>query len=133
QDATPRTVYLDFLPTRFLFVPAQSGVQVDTTWVSVPLTGRRATTSDVAAQAEGLAPELALAEIAWGARAASLVGQRVVNHVPMGEYRVSVDLTRALAKARNAHRGAIAAAIESQLAALRASGDRPRYLPITVL
>ena len=69
----------------------------------------------LAAQAEGLAPVLLLDEVAWGARSASSVGTRVVENVPMGEYRVSVDLARALAAARRARGAGIAAAIEREL------------------
>jgi hypothetical protein len=138
QDRAPRNLYLDFLPTKFLFAPSTppSGVQVGTTWISVPLTGPQAarTSPGLVAQIEGLTPELALDEIAWGARAASFGGQRVVNHVPMDEYSVSVDLARALAEARKARKGAIAAAIESQIAASHASGPRgrPGYLTINL-
>ena len=68
---------------------------------------------------------LLLDEIAWGARSASSVGARVVQSVPMEEYRVSVDLARALSAAGGLGAAAIAAAIEQELDAsrLRASVD----------
>jgi hypothetical protein len=61
---------------------------------------------------------LLLDEVAWGARSASSLGARVVENVPMEEYRVSVDLAKALSTARSAPRaGGIAAAITQELAA----------------
>jgi hypothetical protein len=60
---------------------------------------------------------LALDEVAWGARSAASLGTHVVQGVPMAEYRVSVDLARALSAASRARRTAISAAIEQELAA----------------
>jgi hypothetical protein len=62
-------------------------------------------------------PELPLDELAWGAQAASYVGSRVVGQVPMDEYKVSVDLTKALAAARRVRRAGVAVALESELRA----------------
>jgi hypothetical protein len=62
-------------------------------------------------------PQLLLEEIATGAVAASSSGQRVVDHVPLTEYVVSVDLVRALAAAET---GALRTAMQQELSALRA-------------
>src|SRR5262249_15166981 len=90
-------------------------------WISVAFAGHGAAANRVlAAQLEGLAAELPLEEVAWGAHAASHVGTRVVGHVPLEEYRVSVDLAKAGAAARRHGRIAVAAAIESQRRAVPA-------------
>ncbi len=122
-------LFLDFLPVAFLVAPTPPppGTLPDgTSWISVPLAGPRASNDKaLAAQIEGLAPRLALDEVSWGARAASSLSGRVVDQVPMHEYRVSIDLSRALAAARKAGEGAIAAAIEHEQAARRARGAGP--------
>jgi hypothetical protein len=112
-----QTLFCDFQPATFLLAPSPApagALPAGKVWISVPLTGPGADRA-LAAQAEGLAPVLALDEVAWGARSASSVGTRVVASVPMEEYRVSVDLTRALSAARSARRAAIAAALEQEL------------------
>jgi hypothetical protein len=112
-----QTLYCDLEPATFLLAPspAPDGVlPAGKTWISVPLTGAAADRV-LAAQAEGLAPVLLLDEVAWGAQGASSAGTRVVENVPMNEYRVSVNLTTALSAARKARRGSIAAAIEQEL------------------
>jgi hypothetical protein len=117
------TLFGDLEPTAFLLAPspAPAGVlPAGKAWISVPLAGLRADRV-LAAQAEGLAPVLLLDEVAWAARAASSAGTKVVEDVPMAEYRVSVSLPTALSKARRARRQAIAAAIEQELRA-RPSG-----------
>ena len=81
----------------------------------------------LAAQVEGLAPELALSEIAWGGTHATHVGRRVVGHLPLDEYRVTVDLERALARAKRAGRPAVAAAIASEL-----QRGGARRVPVTI-
>jgi hypothetical protein len=88
-------------------------------WISIPPagTGSPGVGDPLLAQLEGLSPELALDEIAWGARSASSLGSRTLNHVPMKEYRVSVDLAKALAGAKRSRRPAIEAAIEAELRA----------------
>jgi hypothetical protein len=112
-----QTLYCDLEPATFLQAPspAPAGVlPAGTTWVSAPLT-RPAANRVLAEQAEGLAPALLLDEVAWGARAASSEGTKVVESVPMAEYRVSVNLTTALSAARKARRAAITAAIQQEL------------------
>jgi hypothetical protein len=114
-----QTVFLDLQPATFLLDPSPPPAGVlpaGKLWISAPLTGTGADRA-LAAQAEGLTPVLALDEVAWGARNASSVGTRVVQSVPTVEYRVSVDLARALSTARRTRRLGIAAAIEQELAA----------------
>ncbi len=83
-------------------------------WISAPLS-KPAAAHTLAAQAEGLAPALLLDEVAWGARSASSLGTKVVETVPMAEYRVQVNLTAALAAAKKRRQEGMAAAIEHEL------------------
>jgi hypothetical protein len=109
-----QTLFFDLQPSMLLVSPsppAAGTLPAGKVWISAPLT------RPLAAQAEGLAPVLALDEVVWGARSVSSLGARVVEGVPMQEYRVSVHLARALSAARRARRTAIAAAIEQELAA----------------
>jgi len=123
REGGKRTVYVDFLPAAVYVAPWPTPAGLLPTgkiWIAVAFTGPEARANrPLAPQLEGLAPELPLEEIAWGARNASHVGTRVVRHVPMEEYRVSVDLAKALSTARRAGRVAVAAAIESELRAAR--------------
>jgi hypothetical protein len=119
RSGSYQTLFCDFTPTTFVLAasPAPAGaLPAGKIWISVPLTGADAD-SALAAQAEGLAPALALDEVAWGAHSASSVGTRVVQGVPMAEDRVSVDLTKALSVALSTGRGGIATAIEQELGA----------------
>jgi hypothetical protein len=114
-----QTLYYDFTPTTFLLAPSPApagALPAGKIWISVPLTASAADRA-LAAQAEGLAPLLPLDEVAWGARSAASVGTRVVEGVPMDEYRVSANLTKALSVALSTGRSGIAAAIEQELEA----------------
>jgi hypothetical protein len=125
-DGSTRKLFFDFLPAAFYLAPypAPSGLlPAGKTWISVPIVAG----DPLASQVEGLAPELALAEIAWGGEQATHVGRRVVQHVPLDEYRVTVDLQKALARAKHAGRPAVAAAIESEI---RRGGSK--RVPVTV-
>jgi len=106
-DLTPTTLLVDPEPPPAGLLPAGK------VWLSVPLSGADA----LAAQAEGLAPELALHELAWGAEKATHVGSSVAGHVPMDEYRVTVDLRKVQRAARARHLDALAAAIAAELRA----------------
>jgi hypothetical protein len=119
-----RTIYVDFLPSGVFVAPWPTPpglLPPGKIWIAVPFAGAGAPrpTDPLPAQLEGLSPELALDEIAWGARSASSLGTRTVNHVPMHEYLVSVDLAKARSSAQRAGRRAIAAAIASELRASR--------------
>jgi hypothetical protein len=125
-DGSTRKIFFDFLPRAFYVTPypAPAGLLPDgKIWISVPV----ARGGPVAVQAAGLAPELALAELAWGGVGATHVGSSVVSHLPTDEYRVTVDLAKALAEAKKAGRPAIAAAIAAEL---KTGGAR--RVPVTV-
>src|SRR5581483_2354213 len=112
----PRLLWLDLTPTAFLVdpdPPPAGTLPAGKIWISAGYSGANA----AAAQAEGLAAELPLDEIAWSARTATRIRTSVVGHVPMAEYRVVVDLAQALSAARAAHRPAIAAAIAGEMRA----------------
>jgi len=114
-----QTLFVDLEPKTFLLAPSPSpagALPAGKIWISAPLTAP-ATDRVLAAQVEGLAPVLLLDEVAWGARSASALGGRVVENVPMQEYRVSVALAKALSAARSARRAAIADAIGQELEA----------------
>jgi hypothetical protein len=116
SDGGSETLWLDIAPATLLLSPqpAPAGaLPAGKLWISLPLSGRGAS-GRFAAQAQGLVPELPLDELAWGARAASYVGSRVVGQVPMDEYKVSVDLTKALAAARRAGRAAVVSGLDSE-------------------
>jgi hypothetical protein len=119
-------LWLDLTPTAFLVDPdpAPTGaLPAGKVWISVGLSGGDA----LAGQAKGLAPELPLEAIVWGARTATHIRSTVGGHVPMDEYRVTVDLTRALSAARRAHLVALAAAIGSEVRAAHSTS-----LPMSV-
>jgi hypothetical protein len=114
-----QTLSFDLEPTTFLLSPSPApagALPAGKMWISLPLAGPGAD-GVLAAQAEGLTPVLALDEVAWAARSTSTIGARVVGGVPMEEYRVSVDLAKALAAASSAQRTGIAAAIAQEIAA----------------
>jgi hypothetical protein len=120
KDGSSRTLYLDFLPAAAYVAPSPApagSLPPGKTWISVALGAKRVTSGTLAAQLAGLAPELLLDEIAWGARSASPAGSSVVGHVPMSRYLVSVDLAKALRAARLAGRPALVAAIMDELQA----------------
>lgn len=117
HNGSAQQLSVEVNPTTLLLLPSPaprgllpSGFE----WVSVNLTPKAGT---VAAQAEGLAPELPLDEVRWGARTATALGTHVVERVPMTEYRVTVDLAKALAAARRSRLPAVASAIAAERAA----------------
>ena len=103
-------------------------------WISAALTGPESRDPHFVEQVEGLSPQLLLDEILWGGVSASHVGDPVLNHVPVAEYRVSVNLTRALSAATGPSAGAMKVAITAELAALRASqpAGGSESVPVTV-
>jgi hypothetical protein len=112
-----QTLFYDLEPASFLLAPspAPAGVlPAGKSWISAPLS-KPAAAHTLAAQAEGLAPALLLDEVAWGARSASSLGTKVVETVPMAEYRVQVNLPAALAAAKKRRQEGMAAAIEQEL------------------
>jgi len=113
-----RTLYLDYLPAAVYVAPWPTPAGLlppGKIWIALDFAGAAATANKpLAREAEELGAELPLAEIAWGASSASHLGTRVVRHIPMEAYRVSVDLPEALAAAKRNRRVALAAAIERQ-------------------
>lgn len=112
-----QTLFCDLEPAMFLLAPspAPAGVlPAGKSWISAPWSSS-ATDHTLAAQAEGLTPALLLDEVAWGAQSASPLGTRVLETVPMAEYRVTVNLTAALAAAKQRRQTGMAAAIEQEL------------------
>ena len=122
-DQKPRRLFLVFLPTKVYLQPLLAGgaaLPGGKTWVSAAFTGPRSVEVDFprfAAQVEGLNVQLLLDEILWGTASASLVGEPVVDHVPLSEYSVSVDLERVLSGAQAPSAGATRAAVRQELAA----------------
>jgi hypothetical protein len=118
QAGGKRTLYLDYLPAAVYVAPWPTPAGLlppGKIWIALDFGGAAAAANrPLAREVEELGPELPLAEIAWGARAAKHLGTRVVRHIPMEAYRVTVDLARALAAAKNNGRVALAAAIERQ-------------------
>ena len=128
------TAYLVFLPQQLWSKPVVSrALPEGHLWISATFTDARSagsTTPSLALALESMNPQLLLEEIATGAVAASSSGHRVINHLPFTEYVVSVDLARALAAAEA---GALRAAIQQELSALRAdrgthAGSRVRIV-----
>jgi hypothetical protein len=120
------TMYFVFLGKTVLLQPspAPAGLlPAGKFWISVE-PSRPAeltpTNPNLAAQLQGLTPSLALHELRWGTERASPSGQQVVDHVPLAEYRVQIDLAKSLAAARAAGNTALVAAIAEQILALRA-------------
>ncbi len=126
----PRKAYLVFLPNKVLLAPILAGgaaLPEGASWVSASLTGpgfvAQTAFPRFVAQVEGLNAQLLLDEILWGTTSASLVGEPVINHVPLSEYSVSIDLKRVLSK----RTGATGRRHES---GRRAATRRPRRSPV---
>jgi hypothetical protein len=124
KDGTSQTLYLDILPASLAVEPwpTPAGTLPNgKLWIVAPV-GRTPTEAQrrLAGQVGALTPELPLAEAAWGATRVERVGTRTVAHIPMTEYRVTVDPAKALAAARRANRPLLAAAIAEE--ARRADG-----------
>jgi hypothetical protein len=122
RNKRPPRDFLVFLPAKiFLFPAAQQALPHGKSVISVPLTGPAAASAGAprfAAQAIGLNPLLLLDEIASGGTSAVKTGSEVVEHVPFVDYRVSVDLRRALARVHGPFARAERLAIRQELAAL---------------
>jgi hypothetical protein len=122
QNGLPTRDFLVFLPTKIFLAPAaQQALPRGKSVISVPLTGNGSATTGAkrfVAQAIGLNPVLLLDELAAGATAASKTGSELVQHVHYTDYRVTVDLRRALTRARGPFARAERLAIKRQLAAL---------------
>ena len=104
--------------------PAPAGLlPAGKAWISVPVVAG----DPLAAQVEGLSPELALSEVAWGGEHASTSARAWSGHLPLDGYRVTVDLQQALARAKRAGRPASRRRSQSEL---QTSGANA--VPVTV-
>jgi hypothetical protein len=122
QNKVPPRDFLVFLRTKILLTPAAKRALPDgKSVISVPLTGPEAASAAstrFVAQAMGLNPVLLLDEIAAGGTAAAKTSSEVVAHVPFVNYRVTVDLRRALRRLRGPFARAERVAVRQELAAL---------------
>lgn len=119
RSAGSENLFFDSSPNAFAVAPSPAPTGLLPTgksWISAPVKGSHAA-GMLAAQVEGLGPLLAVDEIKWGARTASSLGTRSVGHVPMDEYRVTVDLAKAYSAATRHGEPAVAAAIKHELRA----------------
>jgi hypothetical protein len=122
QNDTSQKLYLALLPKMVYVGPdplPKGALPAGKVWIAVPFDAgaRDRATLRLAAQVESTGAELPLAEVAWGAKDVMKVGTSVIRHVPMTEYRATVDLKQALAAARRHGRSALAAAMAGELAA----------------
>jgi hypothetical protein len=135
KNKRPPRDFLIFLSTKILLTPAtQVALPAGKSVISVPLAGLEATARSAAPfveQAMGLNPQLLLDEIVRGGVAASRTGSEVVGHVPFVDYRVTVDLPRALAGASGPFARAERLAIKAELASL-ASGQTRVHIAVRV-
>jgi hypothetical protein len=119
----PGTEHAIFLPSRVYLQPKAGALVVLPSgkhWLSASLAGSEAVNVNFpqfVAQVEGVNPVLLLSELEWGATLAVPLGpgRQVVDHVPAHRYRVTVDLTRALAGAAGPGAPALGQAIQEQL------------------
>jgi hypothetical protein len=119
----PGTEHVIFLPSRVYLQPKGGSLRVlprGKKWLSASVAGLESVSVNFprfVAQVEGVNPVLLLSELRWGAtRAVPLgPGRQIVDHVPAQRYRVSVDLTRALAGAGGPGSPALSQAIQEQL------------------
>jgi hypothetical protein len=107
-------------------------------WMSAPLTGAESVTTNFpnfVEQVEGVNPLLLLDEIAWGAVSAKALGAQVVpeSATPAMEYRVSVDLTRALAAANGPSATALRLAMQGELTTPRSGRSSATGSIISIL
>jgi len=127
QNQRPPRDFLVFLPTKIFLAPAaQQAFPRGKSVILVPLTGpgpAAAGGTRFVAQAMGLNPLLLLDEIAAGSTAAAKTSAEVMDHVPFVDYRVTVDLRRALTRVRSPFARAERLAITHQLTALGPGGS----------
>ena len=79
-------------------------------WVAAAIIGPTSVDSIVprfVLQVQALSPQLPLDELSWGAVSATQIATPVVNHLPLTEYRVTLDLKQARSKAAGVTRAAI--------------------------
>jgi hypothetical protein len=132
-NKVPPRAYLVFAPRRILVIPAAgSPLPPGKKVISVALPARAETDPHAARfvqQAMGLNPQLQLDQILWGGTSAAETGSETLDHVPYTDYRVQVDLRRALARAQGPFARAERTAIRHELAAL---GQSRHVVPVDV-
>lgn len=96
-------------------------------WMTAPVAGSESISTNFPnfiEQVEGVNPTLLLQELAWGATSAVPIAERpAIKGVRAQGYKVSVDLTRALAAAGRTNAAASGLAIQQQLTALAAGSS----------
>jgi hypothetical protein len=114
QQGVAPSEYLDLLPTKLYFqrATAARGVVLykRKAWVAPAIVGPASADSIVprfVLQVQALSPQLLLDELSWGAVSATQIATPVVNHLPLAEYRVRVNLKQALSKATGVTRAAL--------------------------
>jgi hypothetical protein len=126
----PGTEHAIFLPTRVYLKPNGGGLAVlprGKQWLSASLVGSEPVSTNFpnfVAQVEGVNPVLLLTELEWGAVASVALGsgRQIVDHVAAQRYRVTVDLTRALAVAGGPLAAVLSQAIQEQLTSAGGAG-----------
>jgi hypothetical protein len=118
-----------FLSQRVYLQPKGLGTSVlpkGREWVSAELTGSKAVNTNFpsfALQAQSIDPQLPLSELAGGAIAATPTASASIGGLPARGYAVTVDLGRALAGLTGANAGALAQAIQTELAPPTGAGS----------
>lgn len=114
KQAVGRREYLDLLPTKLYFEHTTAAGDIvlydGKAWVAPAIIGPASVDSIVprfVLQVQALSPQFLLDELSWGAVSATQTATPVVNHLPLTEYRVTLDLKQALSKATGVTRTAI--------------------------
>ena len=121
----PGTEHATYLPTTVFLQPKGRGLAAlprGKQWLSASLVGSEPVHTNFpsfVAQVEGVNPILLLAELEWGATASVPLGpgRQIVDHVPAQRYRVTIDLSRALAGVGGPLANVLSQAIQEQLTA----------------
>ena len=120
----PGTEHTIFLPSQVYLQPKSSTTTVlprGKSWMSATLTGSDSVDTNFplfALQAEGVNPQLLLAELAGGAVSAAPAGGALIDQERTRTYDVAIDLTRALRTSKGSTAPVFGQAIQSELAAL---------------
>ena len=111
----------------YLQVPSPAGLlPPGRSWISADLSNSAVINRNypqLIAQAEGVNPGMALAEVSWGAIAAVAAGRDRLGEQSAVRYDLTIDLQRAVRRARGPARLAFGLALQDQLNA-RAGPDR---------
>jgi len=104
-------------------------------WMSAGLTGSEAVDTNFPAftlQVESVDPQLALSELAGGTVAAIALASELVGGLPARRYRATVDLAQALSALSGPDLGALAQAIQTELASPAPAGGGAGQVAIEV-